>query len=644
MSTPDAAFSSPRAELRRLEWRALLPGILAFAAVAPLAAANGGYNPPSWGWSAAAFLWAAGLALVLTDCDEISTTEQLTLAGLLGLTVWMLVSVLWSDSVSTAAIAAERMLVYVGGVGALVVVARRGSTVSIMAGTLAALTVVVGDGLVGLLFPSTTALHGVAQTGRLSAPEGYWNGMGITAAMGVLLAFGLAARCSTRIGRAAAALALPVLATGLYLTFSRGAWISLAFGFIVAVALDVRRWQLLLTAVAVLPWLVVDVGMAASSSALTHLNSPVGTTSGQGQRLALVMAASAVPIVAGVLAVQMVERQWSPSAALTRVGHIVAAVLCVAALAAPLVVYGSPQHVWDRLYSGFSAAAPGGFKQGRNLNDRLFSLSGNARLTMWKVAWRDYRSHEVIGGGAGQYASYWNQNSPTDLRTVNAHSLYLETLAELGPIGLALLLLALLPSLVAAARARSHALVPAAAGVYAAFLLHTGADWDWQLPGVTLAALAMAVAIMVAARRADAPALMPSRARAGAIALVVVLALAAIYGLRVNLALSQSADAAASSNWPAALSSADTAASWAPWLETSWIAVGEAKLARGDRAGAAAAFHRAAGADPRDWQPWYGLARATSGAASASALAHALRLDPHEQVLLDMRAARLASG
>src|SRR5690348_8053780 len=109
MSTPDAAVESPRAELGRLEWRALLPGLLAFAVVAPLAAANGGYNPPPWGWSAAALLWVAGLALVFTDCDEVSTTEQVTLGGLLGLTVWILVSALWSDALGSAAIAAERM-------------------------------------------------------------------------------------------------------------------------------------------------------------------------------------------------------------------------------------------------------------------------------------------------------------------------------------------------------------------------------------------------------------------------------------------------------------------------------------------------------------------------------------------------------
>ncbi|MGN6378589.1 MAG: O-antigen ligase family protein [Gaiellales bacterium] len=640
MSTPGAAVESPRADFGRLEWRALLPGLLAFAVVAPLAAANGGYNPPSWGWSAAALLWVAGLALVFTDCDEVSTAEQVTLAGLLGLTVWILLSALWSGAAGSAAMAAERMLVYVGGVAALALIARRGSTVTILAGTLAALTVVVGDGLVGLLFPSTTELHGVAQTGRLSAPEGYWNGMGITAALGVLLALGLAARCQTMLGRVAAALTLPVLATGLYLTFSRGAWISLGFGLLVALALDGRRWQLFLTALAVLPWLAIDVGMAVSSSALTHMSSPVDPTTSQGHRLTLVMIASAVPLVAAVIGVQLLERQWSPGRTLTRAGRAIALVLCAAALITPVGVYGSPAKVWDRVYSGFSAAAPGGFKQGRNLNARLFSLSGNARLTLWKAAWHDYQDHPVLGGGAGQYQTYWAANRPSTLRAVNAHSLYLETLAELGPVGLALLLLALVPALVAAVRARAHPLVAPALGVYAAFLLHTGADWDWQLPGVTLAALAVAVAIMVAARPEGESRLAVDRIRMGAIVVVVVLAVAAVYGLRVNLALSRSADAAATSNWSSALSNANTAASWAPWLETSWIAVGEARLGAGDRSGAASAFHHAADDNPYDWQPWYGLARATTGAESGAALAHALRLDPHEPVLTDLRASR----
>ena len=44
--------------------------------------------------------------------------------------------------------------------------------------------------------------------------------------------------------------------------------------------------------------------------------------------------------------------------------------------------------------------------------------------------------------------------------------------------------------------ARRHPLVPGAAGAYAAYLVHTGVDWDWELPAVTLAGLLCGAAIL----------------------------------------------------------------------------------------------------------------------------------------------------
>jgi hypothetical protein len=77
----------------------------------------------------------------------------------------------------------------------------------------------------------------------------------------------------------------------------------------------------------------------------------------------------------------------------------------------------------------------------------------------------------------------------------DAHSLYLETLAELGLLGLALLGLALAPPLLAAFRGASAA----AAGGYVAFLVHAGLDWDWELPAVTLAGLLCGAALIALA-------------------------------------------------------------------------------------------------------------------------------------------------
>ena len=83
--------------------------------------------------------------------------------------------------------------------------------------------------------------------------------------------------------------------------------------------------------------------------------------------------------------------------------------------------------------------------------------------------------------------------------TLEAHSLYLETLAELGPLGLALLLVALAAPLAAAVRLRRPELVAAlvAYDVAAAF------DFHWELAGVTapVVLLGASAAAQASARR-----------------------------------------------------------------------------------------------------------------------------------------------
>jgi len=123
-----------------------------------------------------------------------------------------------------------------------------------------------------------------------------------------------------------------------------------------------------------------------------------------------------------------------------------------------------------------------------------------ARIALWKGALRESSAHPLLGGGAGSYESWWLQHRKVPERVKDAHSLYLQTLAELGPLGLALLALALAVPLAVGIRARRRPLVPFAIAAYAAFLLHAAVDWDWQLPGVTLPAVLCGAMVLVAGR------------------------------------------------------------------------------------------------------------------------------------------------
>ena len=104
---------------------------------------------------------------------------------------------------------------------------------------------------------------------RLSGPIGYWNGAGVYAAMGVLLALGLVARSNSRIVQALAGAAPVLLMPTMLFTFSRGAWLALAAGLVAALAFDVRRLQLIAAALVLAAAPVVVLGLAWQSDHLT---------------------------------------------------------------------------------------------------------------------------------------------------------------------------------------------------------------------------------------------------------------------------------------------------------------------------------------------------------------------------------------
>jgi O-antigen ligase len=127
-----------------------------------------------------------------------------------------------------------------------------------------------------------------------------------------------------------------------------------------------------------------------------------------------------------------------------------------------------------------------------SLADDMAARGGGNRPWYWHVAWQEASDFPVAGRGAGTFELAWLEQQPIEESVLDAHSLYLETLAELGFVGLGLLALALAPPLVAAFRGTSAA----AAGGYVAFLFHAGVDWDWEMPAVTIAGLLCGAAIL----------------------------------------------------------------------------------------------------------------------------------------------------
>src|SRR5262245_4306323 len=177
------------------------------------------------------------------------------------------------------------------------------------------------------------------------------------------------------------------------------------------------------------------------------------------------------------------------------------------------------------LVAGIMLGLVAGSNKGQGL-----TIVGPNRPHYWHVALLQYEAEPLTGYGAGTFGDYfWADHRPAQGFTREAHSLYLETLAELGPVGLALLGLALLVPL-APLRRRQEPLVAGAAGAYVAFLLHNAIDWDWKVTALALVGVLCGTAILAATRGPDATPI-PDRARAGLLAGCAVVAALALFRL-----------------------------------------------------------------------------------------------------------------
>jgi O-Antigen ligase len=615
------------ASTSRREWAAdrlgaSAPFVLAAGASLLLAIDDGGYLATTWGWSALAFAWVGGVGLVLRE-GRVSRLEVGWIGGLTALTAWTAASMLWTSSQTESALEVERTFVYLLAAIAIVAVARSLAYRGLLWGAWAGSTAACLYGLATRLFPERIGATSPVAGNRLFDPIGYWNGLGLLAAIAAVLAAGLAAHSRPGWARALAAAVVPLLLPTLYFTFSRGAWLALAAAVLAALALSDRRLTLAFSFLLQALPAVAAVWLAVRSKPLHTLGTGPAAMAPAGHTLAwrlLLFVAAAGFLRAS--ADSPPGRRPVP-ARIQRGFAVLLLAAVVAAAAGAVVHYGGPTAAFDRARRSIDSSPA----VGSNLNQRLFSLSSDSRLHAWRVSLDQWRAHPLLGGGAGSFAGFWAAAGPAQPQLVEVHNLYLETLAELGPIGFALVAFTLLVPLAAAVRARRRSLVPIAGAAYVAWLVHVAYDWDWELPGVTIAAILCGGALLVAARRESA--LAPQApARWGLFAIASVAGVAALLGLLGNRALARSADSLHSRNYPAAVAAAKDARRWQPWSSAPWAQLALVRRIQGDRRGERIAYERAVAEDPRNWQLWLGLLSVSHGAEYRNALARLSALSP----------------
>jgi O-antigen ligase len=567
--------------------------------VAVVAWSAGGFYPRTWGALLLLDAIAIASVAIVATTVEVGVAARTVLLALVGFAVWQLISRAWAVSPDATILEAERTLVYAGAVAAALLVVTRDRAEALVLGVLWSSGVVTLGGL------AEHVLGSGVPNDRLELPIGYANAAGILAAVALLLGLGLAS--DGRAARRALAAGLtPPAAVALYLSLSRGAVLATLLGLAVLAATTRPPGRLGSTAL---------VGAPACVTVLLAWWAGRFGERGVSFSEALSLAVLAcLALVAAWLAAR------PPRVPLPRVSGRAAVgvglALAVFILAA-IVVGGAREVRVARSAPASQQGAP----------DRLLTTSTSFRSDYWGVAVEMVRDHPLAGAGAGGFERTWLRERPALLFVRDAHDLYLETAAEVGAVGLALLLLALLAPLAGVGRAVREPAGSAALAAYVALLAHAVLDWDWELPAVTFCTLFLGVAL---ARLGDRGERRRLRARSRSVLLVVAAALGgfAILVHVGNGALADAQDALDRGDTALARRDAARAQRFAPWAAEPWQLLGEADLADGRLAAARHHFRHALDDDPGSWDAWLDLALVTRGEERARALKRAVELNP----------------
>jgi hypothetical protein len=369
---------------------------------------------------------------------------------------------------------------------------------------------------------------------------------------------------------------------------------------------------------------------AVHRGSLAHgLSTATARTQGTGMILPIVLACAGVALAQvaiglaarhgprpRALTISVPQARWALAAA------IVVVIVTALALRGPSHL----SHAWTDFKQSRSAAL------GQDNLQRFGTLSGNGRYDYWAAALDSTSNgHLVQGNGPGSFQLLWLPRASFFSYVQNAHSLYLETIAEVGLVGLVLLVgffvLVIVRGIWLVLRSHDDARARAAAVTAAllAFAVSAGSDWIWQVPALPVAFLLLAAAILAPSSassvRVSEPVPVSSRRPSGLPAIatrtaIIVLALACVAAIAVPLAY--------------------TAARIESGAASPQIQIALVLEAQGKRGSALAHADEAVRDEPDNWSSWLILSRlsAETGhpARSLYAYRQARHLNPRSPV------------
>ena len=508
METPVNTARVARATFRA---RNTVPFALSLAAVAAFSFLSGGYvlgrsTPVVVALLCAAAAWVWFLRR--------STRPPLLFVAAVGFfaafVAWAGLSVLWSFGPDLTWVSFNLSAFYLAVVVVLGLTSARALQLWTVAyGYLAVATAVGIYAFLGKGLPAVvTHAHTFA---RLDSPVGYWNVLALMMVMGLGVALAIAGDRRTHVALrvVAAACAVPMCFT-FFFTFSRGGWIALAVLLLLYFAFTTTRLASLVTLVAVAAPVALTLWRLRGLSTLFTETMDDALRTSQGGVL-LRWAIAALLVAAGVqLAAVLVQRavRW-PRWSVIATGAAVLAIIAVVAVggsARELQTHGGVSWVKARAHALVTDSGGGG----SNGPGRLFVVSTNGRVSLWREAARQSHYDRVAGTGAGTFPFTHYRFRTTGGVVKHAHSQWFNVLSELGVVGLVLFVAAMILFVASAVgnpfscrRDPLHPLLVALQAGVIAFLVHMSADWDWDMAAIgTLVFVFVAVCVSYRSTRA----------------------------------------------------------------------------------------------------------------------------------------------
>lgn len=602
----------------------VLGWVLPFALIIYLGLRGGGYDTIVRDQVGAA-VWLAilvgGIAGIL-PAVALRRPAMLALGLLAVFAIWTATSAIWSDSVERSVEAFVLVATYLG-IFALILMTTSGNSVRRIFGAVgAAISVIAGLALLSRLHPQWFPTDMIAASipdarARLNYPLNSWNALAGLMAIGVPLLL-IAALDARRLAfQAAATAAVPILALVTFYTLSRSGFAAATAAGVLFVALYPNRLK-------ALPVLALAAAASAAVILLANqrdaLKNNLGTTLAHDQGDEMLVIVLAVCVLTAVLRVAIAVAERRSLIPDIQVPRRVAKRLVLGAAAIVLaigILAGGPSKLssaWDEFKASSNPSASA---------ERLQSPSGNGRFQHWESAFEAFKTEPLLGTGAGTFELWWARNGTILGYNRYAHSLYFETLAETGIIGLALIVALIATIVVIAVRrsigaAKRRGWMAAGAASAAAFAVAVAFDWGWQMPVFAVSFLLVAAAI-VQGNAGTEPSGAPPRRRIAANRnwrtrlLLAGAALPALVPLASSLVgdmlVKQSQSQVSEGDLSGALRSADNAASFQPYAAAPLMQKMLVLERQSDLRQALFVGYEAHEKDPLNWEPHYVLAR-----------------------------------